>query len=103
MACAPFRAEDISQPGSDENHRTLAVWEESHQKCPASDIPHDPFQHLVAGNPIPLFTGETHVRQRLLDGIFKILASSRKTHRTEFLSDSYHFLTNRSEVPLGVR
>ena len=68
LFAAPLCASHITQPGTDQHERGVAVGERAHYSGAAADLPVEPFNKIVGTDANPVFTGKIVVGKSLLNG-----------------------------------
>ena len=64
LLVAPLGTSHMAQAGTDQHEGRIAVREGSHHTGPAADLPVQPLNHVVGGDPGPVLIGKITVSQR---------------------------------------
>ena len=99
---APLRTGNMSEAGTNEHQRRVAIRKATDNPCTSANLPVQPFDDVVRSNPRPVLRWEFAVSQRLINAVFNLLRSLFQLHLSELLYNKLCLFTGRFLALLGM-
>ena len=99
---APLSSGNVSETGTNEHQRRVAIRKTTDNPCTSADLPVQPFDDVVRPNPRPVLRWEFAVSQRLVDTVFHLLRSLFQLHLSEFFYNKLSLVTGSFFALLGM-
>ena len=99
---APLSAGNVSETGTNEHQRRVAVRKTTDNPCTSADLPVQPFDDVVRPNPRPVLRWEFAVSQCLINAVFNLLRRLLQLHLSELFYNKLRLFTGGFLTLLGM-